>query len=148
MLPEYDQCYCTVTCSEDKLTGKTTQMEHKGEGVFCCPKCNRILDISKSTYKVRLKFYKEGDDMGIKVIEPFDKRLMIPVQEQYPKRLNKDALEDDLSDDFPWATNDYILNHKMGIFDILMFWEWDSYYTDCGTEWDLEMFIIEEHEVK
>lgn len=147
MLVEYDQCWCTVNISEDKMTGKTTQMNHIGKGIFCCPKCGEKVDISDNTYKIRVRFYKKNDNVDMKIIKPFDDRLMTSVQDKYPDRLNKDVLEEDLYEGFPYDKNDYVLNHKIGVFDILIFWEWDSYYTDCGTEWDLEMFIIEEKEV-
>ena len=136
------ECECTVDYGSDidePIKGKPTDMDYKGNGIWICPACERKEDLSEIVFNVRLQFIKIDGYTEIHIIEPFDKRLMIPIVEKYPDRLKKDGMEDDLNEDF----RD---DHELGIFDCEILYNWYrcSYEYE---EYDLEMFIITEKKV-
>lgn len=128
---EKEWCECTVEYSEDGIYGNSTEMTYLGTGKFQCPKCGRIEDMSKDTYKVRLQFIKGtstplGEYMCVEVLEPiFDQRLNGKWDEECTYSI-KEILMEDLEMEFE--------HHDEGIFDCEILY---NYYR---TTWEYEEY--------
>lgn len=165
---ESQSCDCTFDyyqfyMERDDENNKPTEMEYKGNGIYECPKCHAKEDMSRDTYKVRLLFRKtkgcedcseDGKDCGntkckpsmmVKLLEPFDKRLL-GKWDTDSTGIIKEALEDDLKE---WGSEEGFFNlgrHKEGLFDVELLY---NYYR-CSyeyEEYDLNLRIIAEEKV-
>ncbi len=138
----YGMCYCKLDFSEDgKSEGAITAMKYLGKGKWKCPECSIIEDHSDIIYNVRINVYEEEGAKVIDVLKPFDARLMLPVQNEHPGRLDKDAMEEDLND------YDIAKKHEIGTFDCEILWNWYRCSHECE-EYDLDILILTEDRVE
>ncbi len=107
--------------------------EYQGKGIFKCPRCNDILDISDSTYIIKIsREYDEEGELFTNFIE-YDHSL----------KDGKDSFEEDM--------NEYdVFDHlPFGKYLLEVYW----LYYQCGgyeypNEWDLDYAILMEEETK
>jgi len=111
--------------------------DYEGKGMFKCPRCGHIWDLSKSTYDVRLKITKHGetDDewLEIDVVEPYDPRILV-------KPKGELSIKEQMEDDLVEYQEEY-WDGSHGMFDVELYFQWSSsgYYT---VEWDLEIEVL------
>ena len=115
-------CDCTVEYSEDGMTGQETQMDYRGQGVWKCPKCGNVEDLSKSYYRIRVKIEKKKEDkfewFENKLLEPFDPKL---IAEKLIEVLQEEIVEGERFE-----------NHEVGLFDFEIIW----YDYRCSYEYE------------
>lgn len=107
--------------------------EHQVKGIFKCPRCGDILDLSKDTYTIKiLRFYDIYGELETKILK-LDPKF---------KADGKDIFEQDMYE------MDMFDNIPVGKYELEVLW----YYYKCGDmygeEWDIEMEILSEEEIK
>lgn len=136
-------CYCKVDFVETKQLGKPIPMEYLGNGKFRCSACDKKLDLSENTYVLVVAIFKNNDDDHNElVIIKSDKKI----EDGDALNSNTYDLEDNLISDI--YENLDIDKHEEGVFLWELFWNWYSYYTDCGTEYDLDFELFKETKVR
>ena len=125
----YAECYCTYP-------EEITQMNYIGEGKWKCPKCATENDCHEVVYKLRLKFTKDEADDYVK----------IEILESYEPRLEKDDLKSLIETEF--AESEFEEHHKIGVFDCDLLFNPYHLSDENGTEYYLDMFIVQEVELK
>lgn len=137
------RCYCTFDYIGEKVTGHPIEMEYLGNKKYRCPKCKNIEDYSNHIYIIKANIEKEDDWNILKIIDGED-------------RINKRFFDDPecfviknaIEDDFHETLDDWLNDHETGIFDIEVYYEPTKSETDCGTEYDLIMFVVSESKPK
>ena len=140
MSHKYSGCCCQID-PEDESTG-IIQMEYVGNGKWKCPKCGGENDCHEIVFMMRLRFMRpneKNDYRRIEILEPYDQRLN-EKQDKHGTTL-KDLIEEEFRE------SQFKEKHKLGVFDVdLLFYPY-SMMTDCGTEYDLDIDIIQEKQV-
>ncbi len=103
---------------------------YQGRGVFKCPRCREITDLSSKTYTIKISREYDEDGSLISNILEFDTKLNQKDKEVF----EQDMLELDIFDDIPWGK--YVLE---------VMW----YYYRCGgyeypDECDIKIEILSE----
>ena len=137
------KCYCTLVASEEGLDGCITGMVYQSKGIFICPECKEKRDLSEFVYNVVVKIEKEDGYNVLKIIGG-DERIHKHFHDDPEYLIVKNCIEDDLNEGC--YTGDWVSEQKEGTFELEVFYQPYQYMTDCGTEYDLDMFIINEKE--
>lgn len=141
---DHRECWCEFAPTfEEGVNDFETliRMNYEGMGIWRCPKCNEISDMSKDTYKVRLHFTVAepcGDPSEIEgypitnIIEPFDERLLRV--ERGRRKPDWEILQEELGE-----MDDDFKRHPRGIYDTEILW----YYEKCTYEYNDYDMILE-----
>ncbi len=113
---------------------KFSEYEYQGKGIFKCPKCGHILDLSSDTYTIKILRFCDEDtwELDTKILE-FDLKLTGE---------GKDIFEQDMYD---MNAFDSI---TAGKYELEVLW----YYYQCGgyefpDEYDLKLEILSEEKI-
>ena len=114
---------------------KYSNMEYQGNGIFECPRCSDILDLSTKTHTTKIsRKYDEDGSLYTEFLQHDEKLIN---SKGGVEQFEDDMIELDIFDDIPWGT--YVLE---------VLW----YYYECGVmegpEWDVKIEILSETEVK
>ena len=107
--------------------------QYQGGGIFKCPRCDDVTDLSSKTYTIKVsREYDEDGSLFSNILE-FDPKFSQKSKEVF----KDDMLELDIFENFPWGR--YILD---------VMW----YYYQCGSyeypdEWDVKIEILSDREV-
>jgi len=142
MLHDIDECECTVEYSADEIKGKATKMDYKGNGVYVCPKCHTTVDHSEYTFKIRVKLVMNGSYKEAMIVGG-DERINHHWYDDVKYMIIKECIEDDINEG---ELEDWLTNHKAGVFDIELYYEPTTSVSEDGTEYGLECAIINERE--
>lgn len=112
---------------------KYSYVEYRGNGIFICPKCKNILDISKNTYTIIVqRKYDEFGELETEILQT-DPKLKDDGKDQF----EQDMYELDIFEDLP-----------VGKYKLDVLW----YYYECGgfegEEWDINIEILSEEEIR
>lgn len=107
-------------------------MEYRGGGIFKCPECSNILDLSKNTYTTIIqRKYDEFGELETEILET-DRKFTGDGKNGF----EQDMYELDIFDYLP-----------VGIHKLEVLW----YYYECGgcdgEEWDVKIEILSEEEI-
>ncbi len=121
---------CAVIDNKEGTLLKAVDTEYKGKGIFKCPECKEILDLSDSTFMVDISRVQVHED-GWLITEfiKHDERIE-------PK--NRDGFEEDIYDLF----NDL----PAGKYRCEVYMQWSKYGYEG--EWDLETCLFSEEELE
>lgn len=114
------------------------QYVYEGKGIFKCSRCGHIMNLSNSTYDVRLNVTKSGepDDewLEIDIVEPYDPKILVIPQDG--KITVKQQMDEDLNE-----YQEEFWDGSYGLFDVELYFHWSSsgYYV---VEWDLDIEIF------
>lgn len=141
------RCYDCPDFDPEAMT-PIPKKEYIGDGKFKCPRCGHVMDLSGDTYKLRVRYKEVTEDdesyVDIELLDPHDARLDAPYNPNHNKDLTTgEALLNDMVQE---ADNDLVQKHRLGVFDIEVFWIWYrcSYEYD---EWDMDLVVLKETEV-
>jgi len=137
------QCYCDYREVKGELEGIEIDMEYKGKGIFQCPKCNREENLLEVVYKLKLKIDNIEGFNELEIIDS-DKDISQHFYNDPSHLIIKDCIQDDLNEDI--CLNGWLKEQKEGIIEIELLYEPYSYQTDYGTEYDLNMELLNEGE--
>jgi hypothetical protein len=141
LLCEMEYCDCTLEYPADDedfhIKGETTKCLYAAKGVYVCPKCHKRYDYSDDTYALRVWITKDDDGYKDIMILGDDLRLDMKYNEHHTY---KEAIDDDFSE----YLDKWLEKHEEGIFLIDLYWKWSSCWTDGGTEWDCDIFVLHE----
>lgn len=145
----YDQCFCL--CSE-KNGPASTQMEYIGNGKFKCPVCGAVADHHDKIFSMRLEFKKEEKATYVYIHQPYDNRLRKLANEDSRLKMQRrhtelSYLKEDLDSGYGFTYPSSIKDHPLGLFDCDVLYYWHGGMTDCGMEWDMDLFIVSEKPV-
>lgn len=146
-----DMCDCTIDYGvddEDEIgwSGEATKMNYQGGGVYICPKCNEKVDHSEDTYKIKVKIEMDEEYKCLRIIEG-EERINHKFDDDDEHSCGiKDSIEETLNDSA--YIHKWLEDHELGVFDIEVYYHNYSYWTDCGTEYDLDVEILKEVEAK
>jgi hypothetical protein len=115
---------------------KYSYMGYQGRGIFKCPRCGSINDLSKNTYTIKIsRFYDEYGELDTEFLE-LDPKLSLGKAEGIDI-FKSDMGEFDIFEDIP-----------VGKYELEVLW----YYYECGgyegEEWDLNIEILSEEELE
>jgi len=137
--------YLDARCYNCVIMAEVSPSEHDdfalfdyGEkGIFKCPRCGSIWDISDDVYNVRLNVTKHGepDDewLEFEIVKPIDPRILV-------KPKNEVSIKEQMEDDLPEYQDEW-WDGSHGIFDLEIYFKWtkSGYYTP---EWDLDIEVF------
>jgi hypothetical protein len=119
--------------TEQNMNGKLAEKVYQGNGIFKCPWCGDILNLSKDTYKIKIERLYEEDTLYTEFLE-LDPKLNNE-DSQYAFKLDMDEL-------------DIFENISIGKYELEILW----YYFECGgfegEEWDVKIEILSEEELE
>ena len=109
-----------------------SEYEYKGGGIFKCPECYFVLDLSNSTYiTIVQRKYDEFGELETEILET-DRRLKGDKKDGF----ETDMYELDIFEDLP-----------VGIYKLDVLW----FYYECGgydcAEWDVKIEILSDEEI-
>jgi len=150
-------CYnCVAPSKEDpRQMDVQAHCEYQGKGIFKCPNCGWVLDLSRSTYDIRINVMVDPDCVDdpnpwleFEIIEPIDPLI---IEDSYPKKqydpekpqkVNKKLLLEEMHE-----YQEEWWDGSTGLFDVELFYLWTSsgYYM---VEWDLDIVTLKKTPVK
>jgi len=137
------KCYCTLVVVDGELEGHITGLEYQSNGIFICPECKEKSDLSEYIYTIIVKIEKD-DGYNVAEIIDGEERVNKHFYDDPSYLIVKDCIEDDLGE----YEEDWLNSHREGEFKLEIYYYPHQYMTDCGTEYDLDMFIVSEKVVK
>ena len=143
-----DECDCTIQYGEE-LKGKSTQCEYIDKGKFFCPSCKKTHDYSNYTFEIIVEIKdicEDGEHWKELKIVGGEKRIEKQCEPGNELSLViKECIEEDLNEGC-YLSKDWLQKHITGKFKLHVYYESTSYWTDCGTEYDLNFeLLLEEY---
>jgi hypothetical protein len=140
MYSALDECECTIDYLEDSITGVATKMVYQGNGIYLCPACNSKVDCSEDVFKIKVQFAMDEGEIVATIISG-EERIDHHWNDDEKYMLIRKSLQDSLYED---VDDKWLKSHEQGIFDIEIYFKESSWYGECGTEYDVEVFIVSE----
>jgi len=135
------KCYCRLGVEENELKGHITGIEYQGNGIFICPECKEKSDLSEHIYKIIVSVEREDGYNIIKIIDG-EERISKHFYDDPKYLVVKDCIEDDLNEGM--YEGEWLKSHREGTFKLEVYHYPYEYMTDCGMEYDTDMFIVSE----
>lgn len=142
-------CDCKIEYGTEEITGRATECYYHGHGIWQCPECSEIHDHSDKVYQVIITISKvpEEDSMELTYnveLKTEDERLFKPCNSERPNYTLLKSMEDDMYD----LINDTEKEKNFGKYKLEIYWNWYQTHSDCGMEWNLDMFIVSEEKIE